>query len=303
MRLTPDRWGELLDFLRRPRDLEDGIIRVLHSLSFVEDPTRILRAARFEQRFQFHIEPRTEELIGGGLDLLERVSAERMRHELELILAEVQPERAICRLQEMGVLTELHPALRCETWFVSKAAELRSALRAVRDPAGIAPPPMDIAPDATPRLYLALLLSNLPQAATIEVLDRLRVRAADRELALEVARLTAAVPGLKDNAARPSDVVAILDETSDEARLALRVACDDWLVRQRLDSYQRRWRHAQPLLNGDDLRKMGIPPGRIYRRILETLRAARLNGAVSSRADEEELARRISASPDNVPGE
>jgi tRNA nucleotidyltransferase (CCA-adding enzyme) len=136
----------------------------------------------------------------------------------------------------------------------------------------------------------------------MEVLDRLHARAAYRELALEVARLVATVAGLKDNAARPSDVVAILDETSDEARLALRVACDDWLVRQRLDSYQRRWRHAQPLLNGDDLRRMGIPPGRIYRRILESLRAARLNGTVSSRADEEEMARRISASPDNDPG-
>jgi tRNA nucleotidyltransferase (CCA-adding enzyme) len=162
---------------------------------------------------------------------------------------------------------------------------------------------MDIASDAGPRLILALLLYNLPQATTMEVLDRLRIRTASRDLALEVSRLAAAIPRLKDNAARPSDVVAILDESSDEARLALRVACDDWLVRQRLDSYQRRWRHAQPLLNGDDLRKMGIPPGRVYRRILETLRAARLNGAVGSRADEEALARRISASPENAPGE
>ena len=95
VRLTPDRWGELLDFYGGREDLEDGVIRVLHSLSFVEDPTRILRAARFEQRFDFEIEPRTEELIGDALDLLDRVSAERVRHELELILAEAEPERAL----------------------------------------------------------------------------------------------------------------------------------------------------------------------------------------------------------------
>jgi tRNA nucleotidyltransferase (CCA-adding enzyme) len=154
---------------------------------------------------------------------------------------------------------------------------------------------MDIAPDAGPRLHLALLLRSLSQATTIEALDRLRARSTYRELALEVVRLIGSIAGLKDNAARPSDVVALLDGTSDEARLALRVACDDWLVRQRLDSYQRRWRHAQPLLNGDDLRKMGIPPGRVYRRILEALRAARLNGAVGSRADEEALARTLAA--------
>jgi tRNA nucleotidyltransferase (CCA-adding enzyme) len=303
VRLTPDRWGELLDFYGGREDLEEGVIRVLHSLSFVEDPTRILRAARFEQRFGFRIEARTEELIADALDLLDRISPERIRHELELILAEAEPERAICRLQEMGVLAKLHPALRCEPWFVAKAAELRLALRSARDETSVSPPPMDVPSDAAPRLYLALLLYNLPQAATMEALDRLRIRATYRQLSLEVARLAASIGGLKDNAARPSDIVAILDETSDEARLALRVACDDWLVRQRLDSYQRRWRHAQPLLNGDDLRKMGIPPGRVYRHILEALRAARLNGAVSSRADEEELARRLSATTGNPPGE
>jgi tRNA nucleotidyltransferase (CCA-adding enzyme) len=300
VRLTPDRWGELLDFYGGRDDLEAGVIRVLHSLSFVEDPTRILRAARFEQRFGFRIESRTEELIADALDLLDRVSPERVRHEVELILAEAEPERAICRLQEMGVLTKLHPALSCDAWFVGKAAELRSALRSVRDPASISPPPMDIAPDAGPRLHLALLLRSLSQQTTMEALDRLRARSTYRELALEVVRLIGSVAGLKDNAARPSDVVALLDGTSDEARLALRVACDDWLVRQRLDSYQRRWRHAQPLLNGNDLRKMGIPPGRVYRRILEALRAARLNGAAGSRADEEALARTIAASETHV---
>ena len=162
---------------------------------------------------------------------------------------------------------------------------------------------MSIALDAMPGLYLALLLYNLTQAATIEVLDRFHIRSAYRDLSLEVRRLADSVDGLKDNTARPSDVVAVLDESSDEARFVLRVASDDWLVRQRLDSYQRRWRHAQPLLNGDDLRSMGIPPGRVYRRILEALRAARLDGAVSSRADEETLARQISARPDDVPGE
>jgi tRNA nucleotidyltransferase (CCA-adding enzyme) len=303
LRLTPDRWGELLDFYGGREDLEEGVIRVLHSLSFVEDPTRILRAARFEQRFGFQIEPRTEELIADALDLLDRISPDRVRHELELIFAEAEPERAICRLQEMGVLQKLHPALRCDPWFVGKAAELRAALRAVRDPKGVAPPPMHLSAAAAPHLYLALLLYNLPQTATMEALDRLRIRSAYRDLALEVGRLAQSANRLKDNAARPSDIVAILDETSEEARLALRVTCDDWLVRQRLDSYQRRWRHAQPFLNGDDLRKMGIPPGRVYRRILESLRVARLNGAVSSRADEETLARQISASEGEPPGE
>jgi tRNA nucleotidyltransferase (CCA-adding enzyme) len=73
------------------------------------------------------------------------------------------------------------------------------------------------------------------------------------------------------------------------------VACDDWLVRQRLDFYQRRLRHIRPVLDGDDLRRMGVEPGRIYRHILERLRAARLDGEVSTRVQEEALVRTMLA--------
>lgn len=293
IRLTPDRWGELLDFYGGRKDLDDRIIRVLHSLSFVEDPTRILRAARFEQRFGFTIERRTAELIADALALLDRVSPERIRHEVELILAEHEPERALCRLQGLGVLGRLHPALTCDQWFADKAAELRVALTAVASPASTAPPPMAIAPDDAAPLYLALLLYNLPPEAASEVLDRFHARNAHRDLVLEVRGLAGQLDDLKRNTARPSEVVALLDESSDAARLALRVASDDWLVRQRLDSYQRRWRHIQPDLNGDDLRALGIPPGRVYRRILEQLRADRLDGLLFTREDEIAAARRI----------
>ena len=141
IRLTPDRWGELLDFYGGRKDLDDRLIRVLHSLSLVEDPTRILRAARFEQRFGFQIEPRTAELIGNALDLLDRVSAERVRHELELLLAETEPERAFCRLAELNVLTVLNPDLHCGDWFQAKAVELRDQMRQTQNPASQAPPP------------------------------------------------------------------------------------------------------------------------------------------------------------------
>jgi len=82
IRLDSDHYGELLDFYGGEQDLKDKVIRVLHSLSFIEDPTRILRAARFEQRLGFTIETRTAELIDNALPMLSRVSGERIRHEL-----------------------------------------------------------------------------------------------------------------------------------------------------------------------------------------------------------------------------
>ena len=291
VRLTPDHWGELLDFYGGRKDLADGMIRVLHSLSFVEDPTRILRAARFEQRFAFRIEPRTEELIAGALDLLDRVSAERVRHELELILAEADPERALCRLGDMSVLARLHPQLRCDAWFRAKAAELRAALGQVIHPHNQSPATASWSPAAAPRLHLALLTYPLPAAAAAEFTARFHIRKEYRDLIVEVHKLAAQIDVLSSNDIQPSAIVRALDESSEEARLVLRVACDDWLVRQRIDLYQRRLRHVRSVLDGDDLRRMGVEPGRIYRQILERLRDARLDGEISTRAEEEALVR------------
>jgi tRNA nucleotidyltransferase (CCA-adding enzyme) len=295
VRLTPDHWGELLDFYGGRKDLADGMIRVLHSLSFVEDPTRILRAARFEQRFGFHIEPRTQELIADALALLDRVSAERVRHELELILCEAEPERALGRLDELAVLVRLHPQLRCDAWFSAKAFELRAALDLVARPQNQAAAAMTLAPGAAPRLHLALLTYPLPAPAAAEFTARFHIRKEYRDLVMEVHKLSAQLDVLGSNDIRPSAIVRALDESSDEARLVLRVACDNWLVRQRLDLYQRRLRHMRPVLDGDDLRRMGVEPGRIYRQILEHLRDARLDGEISTRVQEEALVRSVLA--------
>jgi tRNA nucleotidyltransferase (CCA-adding enzyme) len=289
IRLTPERWGELLDFYGGRKDLDERLIRALHSLSFVEDPTRILRAIRFEQRFGFQIEPRTEELIGNALDLMERVSAERVRHELELILAEAEPERALNRLAELGVLTLLNPDLHCDAWFQARAAALRGLISQVRNSTSEIPPPMTLAADALPPLYLALLTFQMPAESLQALAERYRLRKSYRDLLGEVARLRAQLPRLSRNGLKSSEIVAILDETSDEARLLIRVATDSWLVRQRLDLYQRRLRHVRPVLTGTDLRRMGLPPGRHYSQILERLRAAHLDEEITEQADEERL--------------
>jgi len=289
IRLTPDRWGELLDFYGGRKDLDDGLIRVLHSLSFVEDPTRILRAVRFEQRFGFTIEPRTEQLIADARDLLDRVSAERVRHELELLMAEAEPERAVCRLAELGVLTQLHPALRCDDWLRPKAAALRAQILQVIDPDNQVSPAMSFGPDATPRLHLALLTYPMTPEELGQFIDKFHIRKEYRDLMLEVARLSPQLDRLNENDLQPSAIVRMLAKTSDEARLLLRVATDSWLVRQRLDQYQRCWRHVRPILTGDDLRRMGIPAGRIYREILNRLQAAHLDGEIDTREEEEAL--------------
>jgi len=104
---------KLLDPFRGLEDLKKGRIRALHPLSFVDDPTRVFRAVRFEQRFQKKIEPETEKWMLESIrqKSMNTVSGERLRHEFELIFGEAHPERAVKRLGELGVLAYVHPSL------------------------------------------------------------------------------------------------------------------------------------------------------------------------------------------------
>jgi tRNA nucleotidyltransferase (CCA-adding enzyme) len=148
---------------------------------------------------------------------------------------------------------------------------------------------MAISGHALARLHLALVTYRLSGDALEQFIERFRLLKGDRDLLLEVARLRERLPRLTENSLPASGIVDLVNESSDEARLLLRVASDSWLVRQRLDQYQRRLRHVRSILQGDDLRRMGIQPGPIYGDILRRLRAGRLDGQISSRAEEEAI--------------
>ncbi|AMW33051.1 CBS domain-containing protein [Fervidobacterium islandicum] len=111
IKLNPNEFGVLYDFFNCQRDLQEGIIRILHNLSFIEDPTRMIRAVRFETRYNFRIEEHTLDILKKNLEgkYLERVSGSRIRQEIEKILEEREPMKAIRRLAELGILKHIFP--------------------------------------------------------------------------------------------------------------------------------------------------------------------------------------------------
>ena len=282
IRLDGKHWGELLDFYGGRKDLEDGVIRVLHSLSFIEDPTRILRAIRFEQRFGFTIEPRTAELMVEAVDLLRRVSGPRIRHELELILQEAAPEKALQRLHEINVLREIDEELSWNERLAQKFRELRQE---------IADQPQ--LPASIERLYFALWLYDLTPAAHKRILDRLRPSSATVKLIREGERLRARSHQLLQLELPPSELDRLLHKFSDAILLVARVATDDPLLRERLRFYQERLRPVEIHVTGADLRQWGVKPGPIYRRVFQQVRAAVLDGRIHTPEEELALARRI----------
>ncbi len=288
IRLDPDHWGELLDFYGGEEDLEEGVIRVLHSLSFIDDPTRILRAARLECRLGFQLDPRSEELIDDALPLLGRVSGDRIRHELELIFREEKPEQALCRLEDLGALSRIHEALECDRWLTVRYHTLRERLD---------PDVWELDSEDMGFLHLALLAYRLNERQLPALSKRLKVKREVEEDLVLMHSLRHRVSELLESV-RPSEMYHLLQPYPARVIAAIWVASDNEVVQQRLLRYQTTWRFVEPELTGDDLQEMGLKPGPLFGRLLRELRDARLNGEVTTRVEEKALVERILAAQD-----
>lgn len=288
IRLDSGHYGELLDFYGGEQDLVDRLIRVLHSLSFIEDPTRIMRAARFEQRLGFAIEPRTAELIDNALPMLSRVSGERIRHELYLILREHEPERALCRLDNLGVLTQIHPRLACK----EKTGELfQAARRAVAG--GEWALPVEQAGLPPPGIYLALLTQHLSRAELEGLAERLKVFRADLALLRGALDLREREADLDRPALSDRELYGMLHHAPTPAVFIRWLCTDSERVRARLQHFERDLRNLQPVVDGAYLISLGLKPSPLFSRLLNALRDARLDGLVHTAEEEKALIARL----------
>jgi len=303
--LDRNRYGDLLDYYGGERDIREKRIRVLHNLSFVEDPTRILRAARFEQRLGFTIEERTATLIDDALELLDHVTGERLRHELYLLLGESEPERSMEKLERMGALQHLHPALRYARDMSQLFARLREQFSFWPAPrSGETRPPAQAAGAddgeevTAPTLglcYLSLLTSTMNRDELDSFAMRLRIANSDARLLHEVVRLRESLDKLTARVMLPSTIHRLLSPYSREARFVLSVLTDSGLVRQRLDLYESKLAKVAPHVDGYTLKALGVPPGPVYGEILERLRSALLDGQATTIEEEQLLAERLVA--------
>jgi tRNA nucleotidyltransferase (CCA-adding enzyme) len=277
--LDPARFGQLLDPFGGEQDLQRGVIRVLHSLSFIEDPTRILRAARFEQRFGFKIETRTAELIADARATLHRVSGERLRHELNLIFRETEPDKPMARLDALGVLRAILPHLEFTAWHAGKFRVARELMN-------------------EPITFLGILVFHFTKIQASEFAQRFKLARADAEILREALALRGEVAApLAADALMPSQVYELLADYSDAALAIFAIASDDDCIRERIAEFREHWRGIAPDITGEDLKRMGLAPGPAYREILTRLRAARLDGIISTRAEEDAFVREFISSP------
>jgi tRNA nucleotidyltransferase (CCA-adding enzyme) len=255
-------------------------------LSFVDDPTRILRAIRLEQRLDFTIEPRTSELINAAMPMLNRVTGERIRNELEMCLGEEKRIQMMARLAEYGVLAQIHPGL---TWH-SRTADLFNSADVVLNDSLIIE---DLGEVSAVFVYFAVLI--LPLVATVqeEVMTRLKVRKATRDDVLAAHRLLQELAQQKSQA-QPSEVYKTLQPYRERVlAVVLVVVTPNSESGGQISSYLKEWRHVRPSLNGNDLLNMGIKAGPEIGQLLERLLDARLDGELSDRTAEVLLVREM----------
>ena len=284
--LHPARWGELVDPCDGLADLRAGVIRVLHDASFVDDPTRILRAVRYEQRFGFVIEAHTLALVQSAIPLVDHLTPDRVRHEFERIFREAGPEKPLSRLAQLGLLAPLHP-----NWhFTSEAATHLVRLRAALGSPEIAPEIVNVSPEQLHWGVLGLTLTAPAQAALV---TRLGLDRTTQRIMADMAYLHRQAAQLANSSNPPSIFVALIERSHAPAPALYQVLTEDEAIAATLRRYLATWQFVRPVLTGDDLRILGLPPGPRYRKILTALRNARLDGTVQQRADELALVQQL----------
>ncbi len=265
-------------------DIEAGIIRVLHDLSFIDDPTRIFRAARFAARFNFRLDPHTEALINGGLPHIAAVSGERLRHVLDLIFREAEPEKALNLLDRWGALKAIDPNLRMDAgvaagfaaWREIELAEIPlEALRAF--------PPLVTSQFsywpifAAPIEPIAPILARLPFDRTTKI----SIEQTKRAVAFD--RTAGDIP--------TSEYVRGIEPFDNQfaQTAAIAIAHAEGRDTERLTLYSEEWRYITPRITGDDLKALGLTPGPLFGKILRQLRDDLLDGKITHEQEIERL--------------
>jgi tRNA nucleotidyltransferase (CCA-adding enzyme) len=278
--LKGDDFGRLVDPFGGRGDLEAGTIRVLHNLSFVDDPTRIFRAVRYENRFGFRMDATSARLARGCVEmgLVGDLSSARLRDELIALLEEGEVGHTILRLAELGADRAIHPHLAADgeaVRLVERVGELKAEL-------GVD------APDW--RLRLAVLGRRLPPDEAYAWLDRLDVRRRDAEQI--VAAITIAprlVKRLSRGSADPAEVVALAEPYAPDAPLLALALADVAPLRE----YFARLRNVHLDITGSDLADLGLGESPRVGEVLAELRRRKLRGDLDGRESELAAAREL----------
>lgn len=289
IKLNGSSRNRLIDFFGGQQDLKDGAVRVLHNLSFIEDPTRIFRALRFEQRFHMTLGGQTEKLMKLAIrnGLVGRISGARLFGELNLIFNEEPPSRFIGRLADFGLLKYVHPAIEYGEKTAETVKRAEDAVAWHRLGSG----------ERTLRLWAVFLHSitdRLNDVQKREMMQKLGFMKEPIERFIKSGR-KAAETADRINKKKKWTTVELYDllEGMDEEELTLTMAhIHENAGKRHVAEYMTKWRHVRPKITGDDLIGAGIAAGPLLGRVIAVIVRENLKGLLPTRDDEIRFAKR-----------
>jgi tRNA nucleotidyltransferase (CCA-adding enzyme) len=288
IQLNTEKFGMLIDFFSAQKDIKEKIIRVLHNLSFVEDPTRVFRAIRFEQRYGFGIGKLTNRLIENAVNMnfFQGLSGRRVLTELKQILEEENPVPAIVRLNDFDLLKFIHPSIQFDKQMISILNSVKQVL-AWHDLLFLDESYMKWV------VYFLVLIHSCDLQRSEEICNSFEL--APRYRKIFCGERFAAEKCVLDLARNlpmtNSRLYRKLSEFRTELILYMMAVAKQEKVKKAISHYFTNLRSVGVSLKGRDLQKMGIEPGPIYREILQATLDAKLNGKLKTRRDELAFAR------------
>ncbi|MCS7163829.1 MAG: CBS domain-containing protein [Thermodesulfovibrio sp.] len=281
VKLNTKDFGLLIDFFGGQRDIKDKKIKVLHNLSFVEDPTRAIRAIRFSEKLGFKISKHTENLIklAVKMNIFEKLKGPRLYEELILLLKETLPHNSIKRLGDFGLLKIIHPSIEEKNIYndLTKAYETIQGIE------------LFLKEEYRKEfIYLMVILWGLDSKAREELLQRICAPPnVIKELIENInsAQQTLNSFGIEDSENFNVRVYNLLKPLNIETIILIMIYAKEWQKRA-IFNYLTKLKDIKPIITGEDLKKLGIKPGPVYRKILECILREKLQGRLLSKEEE-----------------
>ena len=288
--LSSRGWGRLIDHFGAVADIKAKRIRVLHTFSFVDDPTRILRALRFSAKFGFNLESQTANLLKRAIleGRLDDVSPERIRDELMLSLNEEHPWPILRRICEAGLLGVLQPAVHITRCIEDEIDPVEQGFEWLRQ---------HMSDDEMPErdaAYLGFLISESPPEDAHRFVSEFHFEGRILRMAEGLSKLPKAKLSLQNAPQDASTVTEIIESLPESLWVVLIANTDENSPEKNaLNQYLTDFRWIRPQISGEDLMKEGFVPGRSFGEALSAVRRAKLDGKLHTLDDEMNFAKDI----------
>ncbi len=290
IQLNKKYFGKLIDFFGGQKDLRIGIIRVLYNLSFVEDPARIIRAIRFEQRYNFKMDRATEDFLEKAIDdkLLSRLRKKRIAEELILILKEENPLKSVKRLEELGALKYILPEVELDKDTVERFNKAKDNYNFWK---------RNIS-DEKIELWLIYFFCIIGQLEKNKMQRRCKKLMFKQKTMDKINYIYLNLDSIiefisQKNKLLPSSIYTKLKDVPNEILFLAMMESRSDTAKERVNSFLKNYKKESLYISGKDLKKLDFKPGPIYSYILNRLLYAQLDGEVNSKEDEIKIVKNL----------